>query len=93
MDRDIVGQLVRLKLKDNRLPATRAVAIRELGRFSGDGRQCEACDERIRQNQKAVLVMVSLKWMSVFFHVDCYEVWNAEQLALPEQDGGGQSSV
>jgi len=37
-------------------------------------------------NQKAVLVMVSLEWMSVFFHADCYEVWDAERLALADQD-------
>ena len=86
MDRDFVGQSVRLKLADNRLPHGRAVAIRETGTFSSDGRHCDACDERIGPNQKAVLVMVSLQWMSVFFHVDCYEVWDAERLAFAEKD-------
>jgi hypothetical protein len=82
MDQGLVQELVCLKLKDNRLPAGCAVAIRESGRFASDGRPCDACDERIRPNQKAVLVMVSLEWMSVFFHVDCYGVWDAERLAL-----------
>jgi len=91
MDRNFVGQLVRLKLADNRLPHGRAVAIRETGTFSSDGRQCDACDERIGPNQKAVLVMVSLQWMSVFFHVDCYKVWDAERLALSERTSDGQS--
>jgi len=91
MDRDLVGQLVRLKLKDNRLPDRRAVAIRETGMLSSDGRQCDACDERIGPNQKAVLVMVSLEWMSVFFHVDCYEVWDAERATLSEKDGDSTS--
>lgn len=87
MDRDLVGQLVRLKFKDNRLPVRPAVGIRETGMFSTDGRPCDACDERIGPNQKGVLVMVSLEWMSVFFHVDCYEVWVAERLARSEKNG------
>ena len=87
MDREILSQLVRLKLKDNRLPTSRAVGIRETGIFSNDGRQCDACDERISPNLKAVLVMVSLEWMSVFFHVDCYKVWEDERLALAEKNG------
>ena len=87
MDRAFVQELVRLKLKDKRLPAGRAVAIREFGRFSADGRQCDACDDRIGPNQTAVLVMVSLEWMSVFFHTDCYKMWDVERLALAEKDG------
>ena len=91
MHQGLVQELVRLKLKDGRLPQGRAVGIRESGRFASDGRQCDACDERIGPNQKAVLVMVSLQWMSVFFHVDCYEVWDAERLAFPEKkDGDGR---
>ena len=91
MDRGLVQELVRLKLRHHRLPEGRAVGIREIGRFSADGRQCDACDERIGPNQTAVLVMVSLslQWMSVFFHVDCYEVWDAERLPLSERDGDG----
>ena len=90
VDQGLVQELVRLKLKDNRLPAGCAVGIRESGRFASDGRPCDACDERIGPNQKAVLVMVSLQWMSVFFHVDCYEVWEAERLAFSERDGDGR---
>jgi hypothetical protein len=89
MDRDTISQLVRLKLKDNRLPTGRALGIREIGMLSSDGRQCDACDERCGPNQKAVLVMVSLQWMSVFFHLECYEVWAAERLALAEKNGDG----
>ena len=86
MDTALIQELVRRRLKDGRLPQGRAVAIRETGRFSSE-RQCDACDERIGPNQKAVLVMVSLEWMSVFFHVDCYEVWDAERLAPAEKNG------
>jgi len=86
MDRDHLQELIRFKLKDNRLPRDPAVGIRETGRLSSDGRRCNACDQGISPNQKAVLVMVSREWMSVFFHTDCYEVWDAERLALADQD-------
>jgi hypothetical protein len=89
MNRGLVEELVRLRLRDHRLPEGRAVAIRET---SGDGRQCEACDAAIGPKEKAVLAMVSLEWMSVRFHVDCYKVWDAERLALSEQDGDGRGS-
>ena len=92
MDRDLIQELVRFKLKTNRLPHGSAVGIRETGRLSGNGRRCDACEEEIRANQKAVLVMVSLEWMSVFFHADCYEVWDAEWLALAGQDRDELSS-
>jgi len=80
MDRDLIQELVRFKLKNNRLPHGSAVGIRETGRLSGNGRRCDACEEEIRANQKAVLVMVSL------------EVWDAEWLALAGQDRDELSS-
>ena len=86
MDRGIVQELVRLKLKYHRLPEGRAVGIRET---SGDGRQRDARDEPIDSKQKAKLAMASLEWMSVFVHFDCYEVWDAERLALSERNGDG----
>jgi hypothetical protein len=91
MDTALIQELVRRRLKDGRLPPVgppqrRAVAIREIGRFSS-GRQCDACDERIGSNQKAV--MVSVQGMSFFFHDDCHKVWDAERLALFEKDGEG----
>jgi len=73
-----VQELVRRGLKDRRLPEGRAVGIRET---AGDGQPCNACDQPIGPKQKAVLAMVSLEWMSVRFHVDCYKVWDAERLA------------
>lgn len=80
------GNKVRLRLKDHRLPLGRAGGIRE---SQGDGRECNACNEVIGPEQRAVTVMVSLEWMSVFLHVDCYEVWDAERLALVRKDGDG----
>ena len=71
MDRDLLRELVRLKLNDHRLPQGRAVGFRET---AGDGRACGACDAPIDRKERTVLVMVSLEWLSVRFHVDCYKV-------------------
>jgi hypothetical protein len=90
MDRTIVEKLIRLKLNHRRLPARDAVGFRET---VGDGGLCDACDQRIERNDRAVIVMVSLEWSSVRFHVDCYEVWKAERVALSENDGEGHQST
>lgn len=84
MDKAIVEELVRLKLIHHRLPDRGAVGLRET---AGDGLSCDACEEPIDRKQRAVLVMVSLEWLSVRFHVDCYHVWEAERLALAGHDG------
>jgi hypothetical protein len=60
------------------------VGIRET---TGDGRPCDACAEPIDPKQRVVLVMVSLEWMSVRLHVDCYRLWDAERAALSLTDG------
>ena len=87
MDTDLTRKLVRLRLQNNRLPERSAVGIRET---PGDGRQCDACGEPIDAKQRAVLAMVSLEWMSVRFHVECYKVWDAERLVFSEQNGDGR---
>jgi hypothetical protein len=90
MDQGLVQELVRLRLKNRRLPERGALRLRET---FGDGQQCDACDEPISPKQTAVVVMVSLEWMSVRFHVDCYKVWDAERLVLSEKNGNGRAAV
>ena len=85
MDSALVQQLVRRKIDDRYLPRGRAVAIREM---LGDGRLCDACGEPIGPREKFVLAMVSLQWMSVHFHFDCYQVWDAERLTLSTGQSG-----
>ena len=77
----------RLFSRFERLPEGGAVAIRAT---FGDGQQSDACDAPIDPRQKAVLAMVSLEWMSVRFHVDCYKLWDAERLARSETGGDGR---
>lgn len=90
MDRAIVEELIRLKLQSHRLPGRAAVGFRET---AGDGQPCDACDSPIDRREKAVLVMVSLEWLSVRFHVDCYKVWDEERLAFSNRDGDGAQTV
>lgn len=82
MDENVIREMVRRKLSDHRLPQGRAVAFRET---AGDGRSCDACDKPIERKQTAISATVSLKWMSVRLHVDCYKMWDQERLALCEK--------
>jgi hypothetical protein len=84
MDRALIQQLVRRKIKDRRLPRGCAVCIREM---VGDGRPCDACEEPISPGEKLVLAMVPLDWMSARLHVDCCQMWEAERLAVARQHG------
>ena len=84
VDEDLVRQLIQHRLREHRLPRGRAVGIRET---HGNGQPCDACDEPIDSKQRAVLAMVSLEWMSVRFHVDCYTLWEAERAAPFPTDG------
>ena len=79
VDEDLVRQLIQHRLREHRLPQGRAVGIRET---TGDGRPCDACGEPIDPQQRVVSAMVSLEWMSVRFHLDCYTLWDAERVAL-----------
>ena len=60
----------------------------------GEGQSCDACGEPIAKNQQIVCGIAAKDWMSVQFHAHCYELWEAERLALSRKDGtgyGGQS--
>jgi hypothetical protein len=87
MDRPLVQQLVRRRINDGRLPVGRAVGIWEM---LGDGRPCDACGEPINPGETLVLAMVSLEWMSVRLHVDCYKVWDGERRRLFNENGDGE---
>ena len=89
MDKALLQELVRHRINERRLPLGRAVGIRER---SGDGQTCDACDEPIRPYEKTIVAMVSLEWMSVRFHVDCYEAWDAERSAVFGEKGRGSQS-
>jgi hypothetical protein len=89
MDKALLQELVRHRINERRLPLGRAVGILER---LGDGQPCDACQEPISAYEKTIVAMVSLEWMSVCFHADCYELWDAERSAIFNENGrGGQS--
>jgi len=76
MDENLARQLIRRRIAERRLPQNRAVGIVET---SGNGQRCDACEEPINGHERAVVATVSLEWLSVRFHVDCYKLWDAER--------------
>ena len=91
MDKALLQGLVRQRINERRLPLGPAVGIRER---LGDGQPCDACQEPISAYEKTIVAMVSLEWMSVRFHPDCYELWDAERSAIFHENGrGGQSPI
>lgn len=87
MDQHVVRELIRRRLREHRLPLERAAGFRET---RGDGRPCDACDEPIGPHERGVMVMVSLEWLSVRFHVDCYKAWEVERREQAPRDGEGR---
>jgi hypothetical protein len=90
MEKALLQGLVRHRINERRLPLGRAVGIRER---SGDGQPCDACRKPISANEKTIVAMISLEWMCVRFHPDCYEVWDAERAAIFNENRRGQSST
>jgi len=90
MDKYLLQRLVHRRITERRLPLGRAVGVHQMW---GDGRPCDACEGPLSPNERAVVAMVSLEWMSVHLYVDCYEIWDAERSALfGEIAGRGEST-
>ena len=70
MDAEAIGDLIREKLHDGRLP--RGSAPRAFGR-PGNWQKCAACDKVYPQTKDK---------KAVRFHGDCYTLWNEERRAL-----------
>jgi hypothetical protein len=90
MDKYFLQRLVHHRITERRLPLGRAVGIHQMW---GDGRPCDACEEPLSPNERAVMAMVPLEWMSVHLHVNCYELWDAERSALFGEIGGRGEST
>jgi len=86
MDSTLVRQLIRHRLLEGRLPRGRAVDIWDA---PGEGQTCDGCDDPIARDQMMIWGIASQDWVSVHFHATCYELWEAERLALSRKDGGG----
>jgi hypothetical protein len=56
----------------------------------GDGRPCDGCGRRVTRYQAAVSAIAS-QWLSVYFHAECYDIWNSERLAVSEAESMARS--
>ena len=44
----------------------------------GDGRPCDGCGELVATDEQAIKAVAS-RWLSVYFHAECYDLWNLER--------------
>jgi hypothetical protein len=88
MDEQFVRQLIRHKLLGGRLPRSRAV---DVWAAPGDGQVCDGCGEPIARNQQIVWGIATRDWTSIQFHADCFQIWDAERLALSPQEPDARS--
>ena len=79
MDREFARLLIRNRLMERRLPRSHAV---ELPESVGEGERCDGCSEAIGATQTAVWAIVSVSWMSVRLHAECFELWDTERLGF-----------
>jgi hypothetical protein len=83
MDEHLARQLIRRRLHEGRLPRNRAAEIRAA---PGDGQACDGCGAPIARNQQNERGIATRDRTSIQFHEDCYQIWDAERLALPRQE-------
>jgi hypothetical protein len=86
MDEDLARQLIRQKLREGRLPRSRAVNI---WAAPGAGQACDGCGMPIAPNEQIVWGIATRDGMSIQFHEDCYQIWDGERLALSDQEPHG----
>src|SRR5262245_10491177 len=83
MDREFARLLIRHRLMERRLPRGHAV---ELSETVGEGGRCDGCSEAIGPTQTAVWAIVSVNWMSVRLHAECFDLWDTERCSLPHSE-------
>jgi hypothetical protein len=91
VDETLIRQLVRRKLLEGRLPKSRVIDFWDI---PGDGQACDGCGEPMARNQTTRWGIAVRDWMSIQFHVTCFQIWEAERLALcrrESEERSGQS--
>jgi hypothetical protein len=84
MDEDLARESIRRKLLAGRLPRHRAV---DIWAAPGDGQRCDGCGEPITKKQQIVWAIATRDWMSIQFHDDCFQIWDAERSLTHEWEG------
>jgi hypothetical protein len=72
----LVQWLIQRRLEDGRLPRGPVTEIQD---GSGSGHPCDGCGAIISKEQRAVSGIAVETWRSLYLHVGCYEVWDAER--------------
>ena len=78
MDAELRRELIRRRLMERLLPRVHAVDVWD---GVGDGTLCDACEAPVTANQHAIQAIAS-QWSSIYLHVECFEVWSTERLAV-----------
>jgi hypothetical protein len=79
VDSNLVREVIRRKIADGSLPKGRAVDHWDV---PGTGYTCDGCGEPMMRNQNTHWGVVVQDWMSIQLHADCFQIWEAERLAL-----------
>ena len=51
----------------------------------GDGRPCDGCGESVATDKHAIKA-VSSRWLTVYFHAECYDLWDSERRLPPHKE-------
>jgi hypothetical protein len=79
MNDDVTRLLIRQRLHDGRLPRARVI---ELGYGSGIGQECDGCGAPIEPDQRMTVRMSADDWRTLRLHGQCFQIWDAERLAM-----------
>jgi hypothetical protein len=80
---DAVRHLIRHRIEDGHLPRDRTI---ELWHGDGFGHTCDGCGLTIATADRMSLICAD-DWRAFRFHVDCFQVWDAERQARDDQEG------
>ena len=82
---DLLRQLIRLRIRDGRLPRVRTITLWH-GRFFGS-KACDGCGRTITTSDQMSLLCTD-DWSAIRLHDECFQIWDAErQLTDGERAG------
>ena len=84
MEIDAIRVLIRLKLRDGRLPLNGFLQVRVA---AGKGEPCDACEITISKLQLGIqgISLAAGGGRPLQLHGGCFQIWNAERRVLPSR--------
>lgn len=80
-------ELIHRRLIGRLLPRVQAVDIWD---GPGDGRPCDGCALPVTTLQHAIEAVAS-RWLSMYCHARCFDIWDSERLLLPVDNSPHES--